>query len=209
MENNNSNIKAVVFDVGGVIELSDGKNILDQIAEMTGIPSDELKKEYWKHNHLSNVENMAWEDMIVRVVEVFDKDGAKTEKVRQFVRDYNASKAINADILKLFPEIHGLGMKVGIFSNATSQLREHLQEKGVAPLVDEIVVSGEIGYQKPSKEAFEILFQRLGLRPAQVVFIDDSPKSLETAAEIGYIPVLFKGNEQLVIDLKNLGISLK
>jgi FMN phosphatase YigB (HAD superfamily) len=74
--------------------------------------------------------------------------------------------------------------------------------------VDVVIISAEIGYQKPHKEAFDILFGRLGLAPGQVIFVDDSAKSLEKASEIGYIPILFKDNEQLNDDLRKLGIVL-
>lgn len=70
------------------------------------------------------------------------------------------------------------------------------------------VISGEIGFQKPHKEAFQVLFEKLDLQPEEVVFVDDSTRSLEKAAEIGYIPILFKNNEQLKADLITAGISL-
>jgi len=75
-------------------------------------------------------------------------------------------------------------------------------------LPDVLVISGEIGFQKPHKEAFQILFEKLKLQPEEVVFIDDTPRSLEKADEIGYIPILFKNNEQLKADLRSMGINL-
>lgn len=85
-------------------------------------------------------------------------------------------------------------------------MRQQLIDKNIIDLVDEAVISGEIGFQKPSKEAFAILFQKLGLQPEEVIFIDDAPKSLETAGEIGYSPILFEGNTKLKEDLRKLGI---
>jgi HAD superfamily hydrolase (TIGR01509 family) len=87
-------------------------------------------------------------------------------------------------------------------------LREQLNNTNIIEYVHEVVISAEIGFQKPSKEAFAILFQKLNVLPEVVVFIDDAPKSLETAGEIGYTPILFEGNSKLKDDLKNLGISL-
>jgi len=75
-------------------------------------------------------------------------------------------------------------------------------------MIDDAVISGEIGYQKPHKEAFAVLFERLGASAQEVVFIDDSPKSLEKAEEIGYTPILFQNNEQLISDLRSLGIEV-
>ena len=183
-------------------------NILEQIADMIGVSSDDFKKAYWGHNALSNVKNTPWEDMIEKVVQVFDPRAETEARIRKFVRDYEASRTTNKDLIDLFPQFHALGLKVGILSNATTQLRKWLEDEGIAPLVDAVIISGEIGYQKPHKKAFDVLFERLGLAPGQVVFVDDSPKSLEKADEIGYIPILFKNNEQLRNDLKKLGIAL-
>jgi putative hydrolase of the HAD superfamily len=206
----NNRIKAIVFDVGGVLRLSGGKgmNVLERIADMIGVSSDEFKKAYWERNQLSNVENMAWEDMIAKVVKVFDPNIETEKRVRKFVLDYEASRTTNNDLVDLFPKFHALGFKIGILSNATTQLRKWLEDEGIAPLVDMVIISAEIGYQKPHKEAFDVLFERLGLAPGQVIFVDDSAKSLEKADEIGYIPILFKNNDQLINDLKKLGIAL-
>ncbi len=108
--------------------------------------------------------------------------------------------------MSLFPILKQQGLKVGIFSNNTSKLRTKLNVNGIIKLVDELVVSSEIGFQKPHKEAFQVLFEKLKLLPEEVIFIDDSPKSLEKASEIGYIPILFKNNDQLKVDLRKLGI---
>jgi HAD superfamily hydrolase (TIGR01549 family) len=203
-------IKAIVFDVGGVLRLSGGKgmNVLERIADMIGVPSDEFKKAYWEHNALSNVENMPWEDLIAKIVQIFDPRVETEQRVRKFVRDYEASRTTNKYLVDLFPRFHALGLKIGILSNATTQLRKWLEDEGIVPLVDVVIISAEIGYQKPHKEAFDILFGRLGLAPGQVIFVDDSAKSLEKASEIGYIPILFKDNEQLNDDLRKLGIVL-
>ena len=208
MEATNPDIKAVAFDAGGVVILNRDGDALPHIAQLLDVPLDEFRRAYFERNYLSNVENMKWEDMVIEVVRVFNKDKDMEERVRRLIHEREAARTVNVDLLKLFPDLRRLGLKVAIFSNATSGLRRELEKLNIAPLVDEIVISGEIGYQKPSKEAFDILFKKLDLLPRQVVFIDDTPRSLETAGEIGYIPILFKNNEQLRVDLKNIGIPL-
>jgi HAD superfamily hydrolase (TIGR01509 family) len=199
-------IKAVVFDFGGVIRLNDNENILERISQALGVPVVDLKKAYWERNHLSNVQNMKWEDMIIEVARVFDKSARTENRIRKLVQEHEAANRINTDLLALFSMLRRAGLKVAILSNATSELRKHLEEDGIAPLVDEIVVSGEIGYQKPHKEAFDACFKKLGVLPEETIFVDDSPKSLEKANEIGYVPILFKNNDQLRVDLKKLRV---
>lgn len=203
----NKNIEAVCFDFGGVIELS-GSDIIKDVAGLLGIPLIKLREEYFKHNHLSNVENMSWEDMVLKIVSLFDNTQKTKETVLAMIEKFRATKKINSDLVAIFPMLQQQGLKVAIFSNNTSGLREKLTKNGLIKLVDEVVISSEIGFQKPHKEAFQVLFEKLNVRPAEVVFIDDTLKSLEKADEIGYTPILFKNNEQLKTELQNLGIKL-
>ena len=115
---------------------------------------------------------------------------------------------LNTELLSYLPQLKKLGLKTGIFSNANSILRERLRELDLLDVSDILVISGEIGFQKPHKEAFQVLFEKLELKPEEVVFVDDSPENLKKADEIGYIPILYKSNEQLKADLKALGIEI-
>jgi putative hydrolase of the HAD superfamily len=203
-----NNIKAVVFDFGGVIELYEGGGLLPAIAQSLGVPILDFRAIYFQHNHLTNVKNVTWEDMILKVVSVFNKEKDKENEIRKMVSEKASQRNINTELLSYFPKLKKLGLKTGIFSNANFTLRERLQELGLSDWADVLVISGEIGHQKPHKEAFQILFEKLGLNPEEVVFIDDTPRSLEKADEIGYIPILYKNNEQLKVDLKDLGIEV-
>lgn len=204
----NTNIKAVVFDFGGVIELYEGGGLLPAIAAHLGVSIGDFRTVYFQHNHLANVGNITWEDMLLKVVSVFNIDKANEHEVRKIIRDKALQRSTNNELLSYFPQLKKLGLKTGIFSNSNSLLREHLKTLGLLELPDVLLISGDIGYQKPHKEAFQVLFEKLNLPPEEVVFIDDTPRSLEKADEIGYIPILFKNNEQLKADLKGLGINL-
>lgn len=200
--------KAVVFDFGGVIEITPDGNPLKKVAEIIGISIDDFHKEYFKHNHLSNVDGLPWEETVAVVVSHLTDSGDVIQQSRQAILDHIASRRINTELVGFFPILRKQGFKVAIFSNNTAKLRQQLVSGGIMDLVDEAVISAEIGHQKPSKDAFAVLFQKLGLEPKEVIFIDDAPKSLETAGEIGYTPILFQGNTELKEELGKLGISL-
>jgi putative hydrolase of the HAD superfamily len=203
-----TNIKATVFDFGGVIELYGGSNLVLMISEYLGVPQKDFRTSYFQHNHLSNVQNLTWEDMILKVVSTFTESKEKASGVKEMVRIRALDRNINSELLLYFPQLKKMGLKTGIFSNANSSLRERLKELGLLEMADVVLISGEIGHQKPHKEAFQVLLEKLSLKPEEVVFIDDTERSLEKADEIGYIPILFRSNEQLKADLKELGINL-
>ena len=204
----NKNIKAVVFDYGDVIELHGGGSPSKMASEMLGIPHSEFRNVYFQHNHLANVENHDWYDMFSKVLSTFNISKEKEVEVMSMLQEHRSKMRINAGVVALFPKLQQLGLRIGILSNSNSELRERLDQNGLAELVDVVVISGEIGFQKPHKEAFQVLFEKLNLRPKEVIFVDDSTKSLEKAGEIGYMPILFKNNEQLKADLITAGVSL-
>jgi HAD superfamily hydrolase (TIGR01509 family) len=200
--------KAIVFDFGGVIEITPDGNPLQKVADLVGVSIDDFHKEYFKHNHLSNVDGLPWEETVAVVVSRLTDSQDIIQQSRQIILDHIASREINKELVNFFPILHQLNYKVAIFSNNTARLRQQLIKEKIIDLVDEAVISGEIGFQKPSKKSFAVLFQKLNLQPAEVIFIDDAPKSLETAGEIGYTPILFQGNAKLREDLQRLGIIL-
>ncbi len=49
---------------------------------------------------------------------------------------------------------------------------------------------------KPEPEAFRLVLGRLGLEPARVIYVDDLPRNLETAAGLGMATILFGGPDE-------------
>jgi 2-haloacid dehalogenase len=62
---------------------------------------------------------------------------------------------------------------------------------------DGIVVSGREGVAKPDPRIFEILSSRYDLEPTTTVFIDDSPKNVAAATNLGYQAHLFRSAPEL------------
>lgn len=69
------------------------------------------------------------------------------------------------------------------------------------------VISGLEGVAKPDRQIFGILMERYQLEPQRCVFIDDSPRNVEAARELGMIALLYRSAGQLRADLDDLGIA--
>ncbi len=59
-----------------------------------------------------------------------------------------------------------------------------------------IVISGEVGLLKPSREVFELLLTRFNLDASDAVFFDDIAENVEGARGVGIDGVLFRDAEQ-------------
>lgn len=74
---------------------------------------------------------------------------------------------------------------IGLLSNASARLRTKLDALELTPLFDTILISSEIGYVKPSQEAFMAAIRGLGVLAGEILFIDDNAKNIEAARTCG------------------------
>lgn len=99
------------------------------------------------------------------------------------------------------------GLKTGLLSNSWGMdlyPRAKLDEQ-----FDVVVISGEVGLRKPDPAIFMLTTERLGVAPAQCVFVDDHPGHLQAAAEAGMATVLHRSPEQSIVELEELlGLNL-
>ncbi len=69
-----------------------------------------------------------------------------------------------------------------------------------------IVVSGQEKTRKPYPDFYHILFNRYGIDPARAVFIDDNPKNIKGANEVGLKTIHFTSPADLQRELERLRI---
>jgi epoxide hydrolase-like predicted phosphatase len=196
-------IKVIAFDYGGVIKINDGDLFAD-ISEFLNISIGEWSEEYFKANHLFNVQNVSFEDAFRMIVSKFSDEEYVQNHILDLVKSNNDKYHLNNELIELIKDLRNRGYKIALLSNNSTELRDKLKENGIIDIFDEVIISAEVGFQKPQPEIFQILFDELEVKASEVIFIDNSLKSLEGADSIGYIPVLFKDNESLKLELSNI-----
>ncbi len=68
------------------------------------------------------------------------------------------------------------------------------------------VISGDVGYRKPSAEIYLALIRQLNVKPQQIIFVDDRSKNLDAAKSLGFNTVLF---DQAGIDSHSMHRNIK
>lgn len=101
----------------------------------------------------------------------------------------------------------GAGVRTGLVSNSwgTRRYPRHLLDD----LFDGVVISGEVGMRKPAPEIYALGAERIGLPPAECVFVDDLPFNLEPARELGMAVVHHVSTSDTIAELERvLGLAL-
>jgi len=195
-------IKAVIWDIGGVIMRTEDLGPRDQLAADLGVTRDYLnnlvfggklgtraqkgeltQRELWDYVRSQlKLGSSEYTDLRERF---FGGDMLDTELI-DFIRT-------------LKPQF-----RVGIISNAWSELPSVLAEWGIADAFDVVVGSGDEGVMKPDPRIYQIALERLSIQPKEAIFVDDFIENITGAKKLGINAVHFQSREQALQELKTL-----
>jgi 2-haloacid dehalogenase len=71
---------------------------------------------------------------------------------------------------------------------------------------EEIVISGEVGVNKPDRRIFEHLMEHFDIEPRAALFIDDSSANVDAATALGFQAIQFTDAMTLRGELERLGL---
>lgn len=199
--------RAIGFDYGGVLAGEPGPEFSANVARMLGIDMARYRESYFKFNKRVNRGEISWPELW----RLFLEDLGLNERYDELMNMSNAYHARLKDpkpeMLRLVDSLRAKGYRLGLLSNNTESMATYIDSQGVAAHFNVVHVSALTKLVKPEVRAFTYFAECLGVVPEDLIFIDDSEKSLSTANEAGYTPVLFSGYDQLVDQLRNLGIE--
>ena len=182
-------IRAVVFDIGGVLEITQDLSPTRSQDSVTrawearlGWPAGEVDvrmRDAWIGGSIGTVTL----DEVHQALR--DRVGLDEEQVAAFMADMWREYLGTANT-ELIEYARGLRprYRTGILSNSFVGAREREQEAyGFEDLVDEIVYSHECGMSKPDPRIYALTCERLGVLPEETVFVDDYAPNVVAARE--------------------------
>jgi putative hydrolase of the HAD superfamily len=98
---------------------------------------------------------------------------------------------LKPETLEVLQTLKAEGYKLALLSNGDSFSQHNkIRKVGIEELFDEVVVSGDIGIDKPDRKIFDILTKRLGVRNEECMMVGDVFSSdILGAYNAGVLPV--------------------
>ncbi len=193
-------IKAAVFDLDHT--LFDRYGTIKAIVPMfrsglkfaEGITDDFIYENLvWADKHYVH---RGWEEIYAHLCKkgVFSEEPgfeAYTETVLSYFRTTAVKFPFSIPVLK---EIRNKGLKTGLITNGRHEVQaDKLRMLELEDCFDEIIISEDVPYQKPDKEIFELMAQRLGVETSEMMYIGDHPKfDVDGSRKAGCVPVWIK-----------------
>lgn len=182
-------IKAIIFDCFGVLTSDSWKEFVAGLPKEERSKASELNRAYG-----AGVLNQA---DFLQAIE--DLTGHSSFHVRGLLdNETTKNKELLEYIAVLKPKY-----KIGLLSNiATNWVRDEFLDPDEQELFDVMVFSYEIGAAKPDNRMYEEIVTRLGVSPAECVFIDDSEGHCAAASDIGMHGIWYQDFEQMKAELE-------
>ncbi len=96
-----------------------------------------------------------------------------------------AASVLQEEMLELIRDLRAGGVLTGLLSNSWGA-RDGYPRHLFADLFDDVVISGEVGMRKPEERIFTLAVARLGVTPAETVFVDDVEGNITAARDLGF-----------------------
>lgn len=195
-------IRAVIFDIGGVLEIDPASDWLERWAERLGLGWPEgMTARLGPISRAGNIGTITLAQAQQQIAAVLGLDQAQ---LGRFMEDLWTEYlgTLNAELASYFAALRPR-YRTGILSNSWVGARERERDAyGFEDLCDVVVYSHEEGLEKPDPRFYRIVTDRLGVRPGEAVFLDDHEECVQGAREVGLAAVLFGSNEQAIADLE-------
>lgn len=179
-------IKAVLFDIGGVL-LTLGEDVYRQeVARRLGL-GDALPDAY-------EAAIPALQRGEVDEVEVWWELSGQTVPLTTFDDAFRNNFPPVPDMLAFAAELRQRGLQTPILSNTQASHVAVLRQMGFLDDFGPVFMSCEIGHRKPEQAAFAHVLEQIGLPGEQVVYLDDFPEYVAAAAELGIHGIVHSGD---------------
>ncbi|HSX48527.1 MAG TPA: HAD family phosphatase [Candidatus Nanoarchaeia archaeon] len=200
--------KAIGFDMGGVLIYYSIPDSIKEIARYFGVEERLVKEAMGELRPLVDVGRINniqfWTQLLQKIGS--DKDPEETEHI--WSDSYIKKNPFVPGSMELVERLKSAGYKVGMLSNIDPEHGRLNYGRHIFEHFDVALLSYEEGVRKPEPEAFQLLCDRLGIQPKELIFIDDLLDNVAGADKFGATGILFEGHEKLVQRLTELGIEV-
>lgn len=199
-------IEAGIFDLGGVVVHSGYRSIQREIKRNFGVGDHVM----WEilHEAEGDIERGR-----IKEQEFWDMQSEKfgiVLPVQQavFEEAYKEEFEVIDGTVDILKRLREKGIRLVALSNTIPSHANIIREAGVFDLFDSVVLSYDTGFRKPEQEVYQIAIERAGRPVEQTIYIDDLPKNVAAANEVGLVGIVFKDPEDLELKIKEFGLII-
>lgn len=181
----------IIFDYGNVLCQAQPIAETQAMASILGVPLPQFTELYWQfrieydadvldpvaywNTVAQKTSRSLTDDQISELIEIDSRSWSHPDPIMpQWARDVRAS-----------------GLRTAVLSNMPVPVRDYILDCAWLPEFEVLTFSCEVGVCKPEPEIYYDCLNKLGVKPADVLFLDDRDHNVRAAEALGLHAVLF------------------
>jgi putative hydrolase of the HAD superfamily len=192
-------IKAIIFDYGNVLCEPQPPEDLAAMAAVLALTLDQFLPIYWRDRgpyDRAEMDSGEYWDRVAsrqltldRIAKLTALDNRSWMHPREATIPWVAAASRQ-------------GLRTALLSNLPAPLRDALENDAPwLPQFDVRTYSCTLRSTKPERAIYEHCVRGLGMKPSEIVLLDDRPENINGAAELGIHGILFQTPERAAMDL--------
>ncbi len=194
--------KVILFDLDGLVIIGNGKLFSQHISENMNIPYECVLEFFNKDFRECSFGRADLKNKIAPYLIKWGYKGTSDDFLNYwFERESNTDK----EVLMLVKKLRLNGIKCYIATRQEKYRKDYLLNVvGLKDNFDGIFCTCDIGYDKWQKEYWDYVFNKLKLKPGEIMFFCDSQRNIDNAKDLGVEAYFYSGISVLKDKIKNL-----
>lgn len=175
-------IKAVLFDFDETLQdrTEAFEHYMDAffalyLPDITGETLEQYREDMRVTGNGGYVDRVKWFQQLITMWQWNDAPPAE-ELAHHYDYEFGNHNVIFPNSLPLLKTLKKRGYITGVITNGPAYLQNHkMENSGLMPYIDMLVVSGDYGIHKPDPALFRIAADKIGLKTEECMYVGDHP----------------------------------
>jgi putative hydrolase of the HAD superfamily len=183
---------ALILDYGEVLSLPQHPDAIARMAAQLGVPPERFAPAYWRHRRSYDL-GLPAHEYWQRVASDLSING-NPPAADLIAIDVASWMSFRDEMWQLAADARAAGIRTAVLSNGIREVLAQLDiERPLPAHFDVVVISFDVGCAKPDAQIYQITLDRLGVAPADALFVDDRAENIEGARRLGIGTLHFEG----------------
>ena len=196
--------QALIWDMGGVLVRNMDPQTRGRLAAPYGLTSMDLENLVFG-NEVALKASVGQASEVDSWNFVQKKLNIPPEQMPEFIETFFNCDKFDQDLYTFTMQLKP-NYQIGLLSNASPETRARLARHfpHFYEMFDVTIFSAEVGVAKPDPEIYLKIIDRLGVKAAACIFVDDFIENIEGARAVGMHTIHFRSSQQVRDELKEL-----
>lgn len=190
-------MRAVLVDIGGVLEFTPATRWVEKWEARLGLAAGGLARVVSPIWRAGRTGEASLADIEEQTAAALDVDAADSRELWEDMWAWYVG-TLNGELVEYLASLR-TRYQLAILSNSFVGAREREGTLyAFASIFDPIIYSHEEGLEKPDRAFYLLACDRLGARPEEIVFVDDTQGHVTAAEAVGMRGVVFRDNTSAI-----------